>query len=441
MRAFGSYVSQLENLLDGVLTTVRRTGHASQVAPALNAALDGQPSRILRKVVPSHELRRAGAYFTGAKLARRLARLVGDSLDDNAIVLDPACGAGDLLIAVAGCLPLRPTLALTLRKWGRQLIGSDLYSEFIKATKLRLVLAALRRRVTPADWSWEERAIDSFPLIKAGSGLTDLRAFASATHVVLNPPFLSVDAPAACAWGHGKVNAAALFVETCVNHARAGTRILAILPDVLRSGARYQKWREIIGSRARFRRTVLCGQFQPWADVHVFLAELEVTPKRKATVVPVSVLQAVQGNRTEQVRNRFVVTVGPVVDYRDPKRGMLTAYIRPRDLPPWGQVRRINSRRKYRGRLQNGPFVVVRRTSRPGDSHRAVGTLIVGQRPVAVENHLLILIPKDGTISACRRLLSSLRDKRTSTWLDRRIRCRHLTVASLATTPLWERSR
>src|SRR2546427_12910524 len=98
MKAFGSYLSQLESLLDEVLTNVRRTGHARKVGPALCAALDGQPARILRTLVPSDELRRAGAYFTGARLARRLAGLGGSALDDPAVVLDPACGAGDVLL-------------------------------------------------------------------------------------------------------------------------------------------------------------------------------------------------------------------------------------------------------------------------------------------------------------------------------------------------------
>jgi hypothetical protein len=83
------------------------------------------------------------------------------------------------------------------------------------------------------------------------------------------------------------------------------------------------------------------------------------------------------------------------------------------------------------------PFVAIRRTSRPGDRHRAIGTLITALQPVAVENHLIALRPKDGTVKACRELLYSLKDDRTTHWLDERIRCRHLTVAALNELPWW----
>ena len=100
-------------------------------------------------------------------------------------------------------------------------------------------------------------------------------------------------------------------------------------------------------------------------------------------------------------------------------------------------VREVSNNRRFEGRVFSPPFVVVRRTSRPGDKHRALGTIINNARPVAVENHLLVLLPKDGTVKACRELLRVLRKPQTTQWLDQYIRCRHLTVSALADLPWW----
>jgi len=39
-----------------------------------------------------------------------------------------------------------------------------------------------------------------------------------------------------------------------------------------------------------------------------------------------------------------------------------------------------------------------------------------------------VLSPKDRSLDQCNSLLTILRDYKTDYWLDRRIRCRHLTV-------------
>lgn len=63
----------------------------------------------------------------------------------DAVFLDVACGAGDLLIAIANLLPVEQDLGNTLTKWGQQLAGFDIEPGFIQATKARLVLTALAR--------------------------------------------------------------------------------------------------------------------------------------------------------------------------------------------------------------------------------------------------------------------------------------------------------
>ena len=67
---------------------------------------------------------------------------------------------------------------------------------------------------------------------------------------------------------------------------------------------------------------------------------------------------------------------------------------------------------------------------------RAVGSIILGSNPVAVENHLIVVKPKRGGIKECEFLLNNLRNAQTKTWLDERIRCRHLTVGVLRELPV-----
>ena len=81
------------------------------------------------------------------------------------------------------------------------------------------------------------------------------------------------------------------------------------------------------------------------------------------------------------------------------------------------------------------PFVVVRRTSSPSDRNRAVATVIVGEKSVAVENHLLVLLPKDGEVKNCHKLVQVLALAGTNDFLNAGIRCRHLTTGVVAQIP------
>lgn len=429
MRAFAPYAAQLKHLLDGALL-----GRQGPTRTTLMHALDGQPSAELRRLVPLEELRRSGAFFTGSRLARRLARRVQNSLRADSVILDPACGAGDLLIACAAHLPLKRDLQQTLDVWSRCLRGRDIHEEFVRAARLRLALAGLSRGVKAAGdvgGDPSQRLVG----IQRGSGLEDQAAIAAATHVVMNPPFVRVAAPKDCTWGSGSVSAAGLFLEACVKAGRPGTRVVAILPDVLRSGARYEKWRRMILDHADVRAVTLLGQFERWADVDVFLLDLEVVAPphspRRAAWVPAA------DSDSERLDDHFDICVGPVVDYRDPRQGTRHPFITARDVPAWATQRYFPTSRSYGGRVIRPPFVVVRRTSRRGDRSRAIATIIRGGKPVAVENHLLVLVPKDRTIARCEQALKVLRAATTSRWLDQRIRCRHLTVGALAGVP-WQ---
>lgn len=431
MKAFTEYL----NTLDSLIPRIQGDFIDCDLSKSIDAALDGQPARELRRLIPLENLRSSGAFFTGSKLSKHALRFLLKTIDDKSVILDPACGAGDLLIACAANLPKEITLDRTLKSWNSRIIGRDLHPEFIRATKIRLLLAASRLSNKECNVSTSFEVEEMFTNIKKGCGITDQNIFKSITHIVINPPFTLIDAPRNCLWSTGKVNSAAIFLESCVINAQPNTRIVAILPDVLRSGSRYKKWRRLIEAHSKIHQVELFGKFDSWADVDVFTLELDVKHDRKNRKShwnhPTSPLAS------ESVKDRFNICVGPVVDYRNPHSGQWYPFIKARNLTPWQIIQDVAKRRRFSGRVILPPFVVVRRTSGPGDKCRATGTMIIGDRPVAVENHLLVLLPKDGTAKSCRKLLTNLKDTRTSEWLNQRIRCRHLTVSSLADVPWW----
>jgi len=425
---YASYAERLDALVEGYLTEAP----SSEVSSAVEAALDGQAGQELRRLVSLNVLRADGIFFTGSRLARRALEPILPTLDKQSVILDPACGAGDLLLCAAEALALAPDLETTVRSWGEQLHGWDLHHELVVAAKRRLLLAALSRFAGGA------RAIAAphatFSRVQAKCALESAAGIGRATHILVNPPYAGVEAPTGCTWGSGKVSQAAVFLDTILENARQGSRIVAILPDVLRSGSRYKRWRQAVETKARIERIEPVGLFSSWADVDVFILELSVT--KPATEAAVSWRQCAASN-SARVADYFTLRIGPVVDYRAPHKGPVYPFIHPRTLPPWGTVAHIEDRRKFEGAVLEPPFVAVRRTSRPGDRHRAVGTFITGSNRVAVENHLICLHPKDGSYKACRDLLAVLKDKRSTDWLDQRIRCRHLTVGALGELPWW----
>jgi hypothetical protein len=98
-------------------------------------------------------------------------------------------------------------------------------------------------------------------------------------------------------------------------------------------------------------------------------------------------------------------------------------------------VRRFEETRRHEGKVYEPPFVTIRRTSRPGHPYRAAATIISGQQAVAVENHLIVCEPIDGTLTTCKNLMRQLKSKAVNKFLNDRICCRHLTVGSVAAIP------
>ena len=190
MEAFRPYVARLEELLGRSMRPQRDVAFPKD----LDAALDGQPSAELRRQVPIDVLRGNGAFFTGSAMAKLAITAAGLHYTAEVKVLDPACGAGDLLVAMVSHLPCSSDLSSTLRDWGQQVLALDLQPDFVRATKLRLALAAIRRqsqRLARNCPSLDEL----FPGIGLGSSLVEEDVYKQATHILINPPFTPVDAP------------------------------------------------------------------------------------------------------------------------------------------------------------------------------------------------------------------------------------------------------
>lgn len=428
MKAFRPYIGRLEKLLGRSM----RPPQDAKFAKDLDAALDGQPSAELRRRVSIDVLREAGAFFTGSAMAKRAIAAADLRLTPDVKVFDPACGVGDLLVSFVSHLPCSSDLNLTLRNWGQQILALDLETDFVRATKLRLALAGIRRQ-SPTSRMKLSSLDELFPGVGLGSSLIEEDVYKQATHILINPPFTPVDAPDDCRWASGKVNSAAVFMDTCVARSEPGTQVIAILPDVLRSGSRYAKWRHLFEDRVALKQIQIVGQFDRHTDVDVFIVVGEI--RKKPTSVPTFDWVPREESAVRRVSDKFDVSVGAVVSYRDPHKGDWIPFIQARDLPSWEVVSNFRHHRRFNGTTFRPPFVVVRRTSRPGDKNRAVGTVIRGHRPIAVENHLLVLRPKDRAVATCEGLLAVLKSKEANEFLDRRIRCRHLTVSSLSDLP------
>ncbi len=434
MKEFGPYTHELEALV--AETTVKAADKIRH--ERMKAALDGEPATKLRALIPLQVARTNGSFFTGKELARRLISSIESQLAEGVVVSDLACGTGNLLTACAYHLPMLSDVAQTVELWGRYLCGTDIHDEFVRTTRARLALVALDRGATsgPEVVTLE----DAFPQIKLGDAFQQVQMISKAKCITLNPPFTLTIAPSNCAWATGKVSTAALMLETCVLNAKPGTTIVAILPDVLRTGSHYLRWRKEIERLAKIESVEVVGLFDVWTDVDVFILRLTVgAPHEESTAGWWKSNQEIRMQST-RFGDLFEIRVGPVVPYRDPHLGQWHPFIHAQDLPAWKAVNTDSGfpHRRFAGTTYTPPFVAVRRTSRPGDKNRAVATVIKGKRAVAVENHLVVLKPRDGSVGRCVESLEKLQSTDTNVWLNERIRCRHLTVSSIGEIPWWK---
>ena len=201
-------------------------------------------------------------------------------------------------------------------------LGTDIHKEFVEAAKLRCSI----NQLLSSTHNWEK------PMFRFSQldGLVTNEYYKKATHIVVNPPFNLVTVDDDLNWSKGKVSAAALFIDKIIQNINPGTNIYAILPDVLRSGSRYDKWRKMIWEKCTSGPIKLLGQFDKHTDVDVFAITLK---KRESSVTlkkSNKKLKAIQIGQTI-FGIKFSICVGPVVDNRDEHLGKRRGYI----SEPW----------------------------------------------------------------------------------------------------------
>lgn len=395
-----------------------------------HAALNGEASKMLRSEIPLATRREFGAFFTGSSLGSSLVKHLILPSDRQVIYYDPTCGMGDLLLSAASRLPLKRTLQLTLKGWGRQLTGTDLHQEFVDAAKSRLLLFARQRH---GDTGGKfDPLVDYFPGIRVANALMDVDGYQSATHVLMNPPFGSMEVGRQYAWTSGSVTAAAVFVADALKKMRENTQILAVLPEVLRSGSFSRHWQDTICREAKIELVEPYGIFDSSADIDVFVLSLI---RRGQNVSSELMWPKLSNAKTATLGDLFDVHVGRVVPHRDPEVGEQRPYIHPRSVEPWTVTSDIAETRQHHAPGYKAPFVVIRRTSRPEQPYRAVAS-VVANGIVYVENHLIVCQPKAGTLESCMLLMDQLKSDAVNVYLNDRIRCRHLTVGSVSAIPI-----
>ena len=384
-------------------------------ADAPSYVLNGQARAEIRRLVPLGERRRLGAFFTPRELADDVASSL-HSVQGQVTVIDPCSGAGDLLLAAARALE-EPVRSGTARA---NFVGVDLVDEFSQVARMRFELLS---GLCGLDMSFR---------FITGDGLSTPDVSAdTTTHVLLNPPFAVVPSHKGCEWARGKVSGAADFFARVIVRFQPGVEISAILPDVLRSGSRYRRWRDFVAKRLDLDTPEPKGRFDSWTDVDVFV----LRGRTRQTETDPPEIEWVPSNAGPTVAERFDVSVGPLVDYRSLLDGPVVPYLVAKDFPTWGTISRVQRTRRFSGRLHESPFVAIPRTSRPGEPYRARAAVVTDPRGIAVENHLLVLSPRRGGVDECRRLMCRLQSEEVNDWLDRVIRCRHLTVGAVGSIP------
>jgi hypothetical protein len=392
----------------------------------VHGALNGFVGHQLRGQVRLSTRRRQGMFFTPPDKAIDLLR--GVTLA-GATFLDPCCGAGDLLLAVARRLPTAATLRETLRAWGKVLHGWEIDAHLAKMARARLVMLAASRlgRVEPQRHDLQQ----FFPHVRQADGMRQAIPAANKLVVLFNPPYAQVAAPQSLSWGTGKVSQAAIFTEDLLRRLPQGSEVRAILPEVLRCGTRYSLWRDAVERMASKAQVKPLGPFDRWTDIDVF----QLTLRRGKGAHGRCKWQAAEPR--QHVLGAFAtVRVGSVVPHRTPLDAPVALpYLHVRNAPRFGAIEAATERSRHAAPSIDGPFVVIRRTSSPKDRQRLVWTLVKHVGPMRVENHLIVLKPNSNDLQGCDRIIQVLQSPAASATLNGGMRCRHLTVGAIRNLP------
>lgn len=419
LRPAGAELSVSQRIMDDL-----RANPESRTSEIIN----GFPYQIFRNTVELSTRRQHGAFFTSPKLAdEAIARLVAQvGIPDK--VIDPCCGMGDLLLAYARLLPTEKSLLETIENWGQRLFGIELSRDLVETTKIRLLsLAKLRTGEIVANIS----ACECFPNIRCADFFDALPDLKKTDAVLVNPPFQQARINRKVTWGSGRISMAAVFIDELLQNVRSDATVMAILPEVLRCGSRYTKFRSKVSALGFTGDFVSHGRFDEHADVDIFTTILR---KKDCSSLWVSLNKRPS---SLNVSDKLNVRIGCVVPHRTPDKGPWQKYICARSVPRSCSSFVSNKSIRFNGTVFMPPFVVVRRTSGPTDRRRVVPTVILGEKPVAVENHLIVLIPKDATnaLDICFECYEVLASDTSQSFLNDEMRCRHLTKAAVEQIP------
>lgn len=197
---------------------------------------------------------RHGRHYTPKPLADALWREIDRSgLGHEAPVVDPACGAGALLLR-----PLRRYVADRLDSAHPSEVLSEVQSHvrgvdtdelaiWVGNAILGAELLPLWARVPEA----QRRRLP--PLLQAGNGLGQARP--SAGLIVMNPPFgrATLNAEERQRWNrslYGHANWYGIFLHSAVDQVRDGGLVAAVLPASFLGGSYYQRLRTFLAEEA-----------------------------------------------------------------------------------------------------------------------------------------------------------------------------------------------
>lgn len=382
----------------------------------------------LRTYLSSEEMKEAGSFFTGQALATKAVNCFNVPISEHSRVIDVTCGAGNLLIECSRHLTVRESLTATLQFWGEVLWGFDIHESFVACTKARLTLEALRRGCKKDCSIASAMALLRNICVRDAMSVTS-QDLDTITHFIINPPFSNWKLGKNHLWGNGKINAAAVIFNYYLDILPNGCQVSAILPEVIRSGARYQLLRNAIEERLQAECKVW-GRFNQKTDIDVFNLYGQKYSSNHVIAWQKSY------DKYPTLSEKFDVFIGPLVAYRDKEEGDEYPYIHAKNCARCQEITSINEKRKFQGKVIEPPFVVIKRTSSPSDKVRASASLVItNDAKIAVENHLIVVKPKDGSISNCRTLLKLLESKHVNDYFNDTIRLRHLTVQSIKNVP------
>jgi hypothetical protein len=427
--AYMAYREELSAVLHGMAVG------ASPESLGAEAHLDGLAYQRFRQSVPIATRRAFSTYFTSSVLRSRLVRPYRDLIARGANVLDPACGIGDLLISAIKLLP---------STWSAPQLRHHVATCFVGRESLEILAAIAEDRlrlIINLLVGSQQRGADRLPLIQAGDGLAASVPYETADLILLNPPFGRKALSQRTAWAEGHVSEAAPFTLKVLERCRPGTDVAVILPDVLRSGSRYAKWRQRVQELADINRVEVVGAFDAWTSVDVFIAHLRVRDKVNScrptsSMVWYENLPSVQAG--VRLADLASVSIGDVVPHRHAEEGPMVPYLTVHSTPI-GVIVTTTPKRKFAGRLHQAPFIVVRRTSAPtrmGGSRLMPSIIHTRLGTVAVENHLIVIKPFAPGIKECVRVMETLTNPSVTRWLDARLRTRHLTKQALLELPI-----